>query len=452
MKSLKIIITALAGALFLTSCSLNPFSSKTEDEDNVEVTPEGVGAITFQSISEAQTAGNLLSMENPAPSNLLERSTLPRFSADAQQGLGKKSTADGFTIDTVDGKVRVIVATTVLFGTRYDTIEMMMDATVFDGIDGNESIIGFHGSMVHTNGTIDYYAIEDRDGDDIINGASAPQKVAFTVHTVYTKNVVGHPAGESALLSLEVGAGDDNDFGDETDTAAQADNLIYSASWIKMRDDDTLAYAFYEDADGDGVIAATGEGTVDVRFFEKDNPLKPLMEYGRATLRIERDGEGKERTVRFTAEEKFITGRLNRVWVVDESGDSTVGIGEIALVHFATNSPAVVDSEITARAVFTIDPGEDFGDVSDNLLMEMLLAKSFRFGRLDSMDFHCTFDPSVPHGQKATAGSFELTAQYRNGQTATLVGSFSAGVIEATYTGPQGNVTEVMLKEGESDS
>ena len=436
---------ALGGILFVTGCAVNPVTQTTDSADGITVSAESVGTLTFQSIDEAQLAENLLALENPAPENLFALSSLPDVASDAGSGLGKKSASTAFSIDTIDGKIRLAWTTPLPAATKYDTTEVVMDATVFDGIDGNESIVGLHGSIVHTNGTTDYYAIEDRDGDNIINGTTAGQKAAFTSTTVFTENALGHSAGESVEFSFEVGAGDDNDFGDDNNTAARADNLIYRAAWVRMLDGDSISYAFYEDADGDGVIAATGEGTMDVRFFEKDNPLKPLVDYGKAILRIERDARDVERTVRLAAEEKLVTGRLNRVWVVDESGDSTISAGETALVHFATNSPAVADSETTAQAVITVDPGQNLGEESDNRLRGLLLAKSYRFGVLDSMQFSCTFDPAVPHGEEPTAGSFELQAIYRNGKTASLAGTFENDVINATYTGPEGNEQEVVL-------
>jgi hypothetical protein len=437
---------ALSGALILAGCSNSPMLTQTEDVTDITITAESTGDLTFQSIGETRAAENLLAMSNPAPENLLDQPGLPSTLSGTKPSLAKNSAGAGFTIDTINGKIRVTTVTPGLLSTRYDTFELVMDETVFDAVEGNESITGLYGATVNIAGTIEYYTAQDRDGDKIINGKTGTQRASLRIRTVYTKDILGFRNGEETMVYFDADGGLDNDF----DT--KADNRLYHVSWVKLDGDDTLAYAFYDDADGDGVIAATGEGTIDVRFYESGNPLKPLVDYGKATIRLERDANGKDRTAQFSAEEKLVTGRLNRVWVVDESGDPTISAGEIAIVHFATNSPAVADSEITAQAVFTIDPGEDLGDESDNLLHEIALAKSFRFGALDTMTFHCTFEPPVLHGREPTSGAFELTATYRNGKTASLVGTFTTGVLKATYTGPEGNVTEVTLREGENKS
>ncbi len=451
MKYFSTTIFAALCTLILFGCTINPFSVKTDDrEDDFEITAESVGTLVFQSIDEMQSTVDNLSVQNPASANLMSLSSFPLVSLDAQAVLGKKSASGGFNIDTIDGRIKITVTTSTLLYSKYDTIEVLMDGTVFDGVEGNESIIDFRGAKNYKNGTLEYYKIKDSDGDGIINGTLPHQKALLTIQTVYTKSVLGHPAGESVKTLIEVGAGKDNKFGSETDTAAQADNLIFEASWIKIQNSDTVAYVLFEDADGDGVVAAGCIGTIDVRILQRHNPLKPLVEYEKASLRIERDSSGKERTVRIGIEEKLLTGRLNRIWAVDQTGDSTIDPGDTAFIHFATNSPAVDDSEITAHAILKVDPGENLTDSSDNLLIEIQLEKSFRSGRLDSLQFHCVFDPPLSHGESPRGGSFEFKAMFRNGKTATLDGSFEVGVIKATFTGPEGNVVEVTLREGEN--
>lgn len=441
-RPVRTTVAIVSGLFFIPGCSLNPLTSdKSDNTGEISITSESVGEVAYQSIDETGAPPELLSITSPAPSNLLEQTAIPEFKVDTKQSLGKKNAASSFALDTIDDTLRIALTTVGILQNKYDTIDVLLDATAFDDIEGNETLLKLFGSTVYTNGTVESYRIEDRDGDGIINGSDTPpNRAALQFTTTYTNDILGHKKGEVTTACLEADAGADNDFGTE------GDNNLYSASWIKTMRDDTIACAYVEDADGDSRISSTGAGTSRVRFFEKDNPLKPFVDYGKAVITVERDEQGTERTVSFYAEEKLVTGRLNRVRVTNDAGDILLTKGEMAQVQFATNSPSVADSEITAQAVYLIDPGDNLGDVSDNVLHEITLAKSYRFGRLDTVTFHSALAPPVPNGENPTAGTFELTATFRNGKDASLVGTFEERVIKGTYTGPEGNESEVVLR------
>jgi hypothetical protein len=433
----------LAGVLVLSGCTNNPVTSNPRGEQSTTISAENAGALTFESIDEADDAQEMLAISSPAPEDLFDLSVIPSLDPAGTLSKKQQSGDQEITIDSSDGVLHIYATASSDAGTKSDTLDLILDATITDELEGNESIISLRGTVVSSNGNSVSYLVEDRDGDGIINGPEPPQKAALVITSCFAVSSLAYKAGKCTIAEFEVDAGDDNDF--DTDS----DNRIYNVSWVKVNGDDTLAYAFFTDADGDGIITETGEGTVDIQFYDKDNPLMPLVDYGKVTARIERDADGKEITIRYAAEQKLVTGRLNRAWVTTSSGDSTITAGEMVHLHFATNSPAVSDSEITAQALLVIDPGENFGDVTDNSLHEITLAKSYRLGLADSATFHCTFDPPVPNGEEPEGGTFELETIWQNGKESTLVGTFSDGVIEATFTGPEGKVTEVTLKEGE---
>lgn len=433
----------IAGALILSGCTHNPVTSNPGGDESTTISAKNAGVLAFQSISEADDAQEMLAISSPVPEDFFDLSAIPSLDPGITLSKKQQSGDQEITFDSSDGLLYIYINASGDAGTKSDTLELTLDETITDEIEGNESIISLRGTVVGNNGNSVSYLVEDRDGDGIINGAEASQKAVLVITSCFAVSSLTYKAGESSVAEFEVDAGEDNDF--DTDS----DNRIHNASLVKLCGDDTLAYAFFTDADGDGIITETGEGTVDIRFFEKDNPLRPFVEYGKVTARIERDAEGRELTVRYTAEQKLITGRLNRAWVTTPSGDSTITAGEMVYLHFVTNSPAVSDSEITALALLVIDPGENFGDVTDNRLHEITLAKSYRLGPADSVTFHSSFDPPVPSGEDPVGGTFELETIWRNGKESSLVGTFSEGVIKATFTGPEGKVVEVTLKEEE---
>ena len=420
-KSL-VVLPFLSGLLLWNGCSTNSPVS-TEPQQEISISPEFVATLTFQSLAETGNTADLLDISNPAPSSMLSSPQVPQLSL-GKHLLAKSQAGLTINIDTLDEFIRICSRDSSLGYVKADTVEFL------PGVTGNEKIISIRGSTVYITGKTEFYDVKDLDGDDMLNGDTPLQSLQLITITTFGANLTTNKAGQIEYLSVAVDAGEDNDF------SSDSDNRILDAEWIKSLGHDTLGHVRYSDADGDGIISAE-TGSLDIFLYESKNPFKPLVDYSKIIMRIEKTN-GTERTIRFCAEKKYNSGRLNRVWVLDSTGDSSISIGEKAYIHLATNSPSVADSEITAQILYVIDPGADMTLLSDNLLYGLEFTKTYRLGIVKDLQFSFTADPPAGYGEDASGGSFRIDVLFVNDKTASLSGTFSQGELDATYINPDG--------------
>ena len=431
---------ATISLLAIASCNKNPISSNDDDSNTpTTVSANDVGSITFATISESSEINEVLITENPAPADLFSQATIPDVSSDANQTLNKATAETTISLDTLtDNTLRITITSEGDAATRSDTIEAVLDETVFDAVEGNESLLAVYGSVEYETGIRTSYRIEDTDGDGIINNPATEQRAAIICFAT-TDNSSAEAI--ETFTAFEVGSGPDKNFN------AESDNVLFSATWTQLKSGDTLAYARFTDASGDGIVASTGEGTIDISFYRTAFPFRPFLEYRKVDCTIEQDADGKKETLSFSAEEEYSTGRTNHLVIKDDNGNTTTTPNSMAHAYFTTNNPAISDTEVTAQIHLVFDPGDNLCDETDNYLHEATFEKSYRLGALDSLMVHYTFSPAVAFGNEAESGSFELEALYRNGKEASLVGTFDHAIIEATYTDPEGKTTEVTINK-----
>jgi hypothetical protein len=433
----RIVISCVALSLMaLTSCNRNPVSSPDDDASATTINGDQAGSIAFATMSETSEVNEVLLTENPAPEDLFSQAILPE--TDLDQTLNKTASGTAVSLDTIDGVLRLAITSTQLAATHYDTIEAVLDETVFDDINDNESIIAVYGSVAYNSGMTTSYRVTETDGDGIINNDLSPQRATISFYS--TTDLNSSSAVETYTV-FDVGSGDDNDFD------AEEDNILYRATWTQIKSGDTLAYAQFSDATGDGIAATSGAGTIDITFYRTAFPFRPLVEYRKIECTVKQNADGKKETVSFSAEEKYSTGRMNRLYVEDDDGNNIIIPNTMTHIYFTTNSPVVSDSEVTAQIHLVFDPGDNLLDETDNILHEATFEKSYRLGTIDSLNLHYTFSPAVAYGSEPESGSFKLETQFRNGKDAILEGTFDNGTIDATFTGPEGKITEVTVNK-----
>lgn len=427
--------------MFFIGCNLGP--NNADENQNITIDANSVASVAFQELGNSSSS--TVNVTNPAPSDLFNSSMeIPDFSL--KTGLGKSSISGNiaWSIDTVGDKIRLTGITNGTGYTRYDTLDVKLNSRTFDQIDNNEDIISVHGKIDFFNGVIETYSITDLDNDGILKGeGNLSSKAALSKKVLYTKATLLNRINELHELTLNVDAGTDHNF----DT--HSDNYVLAASWVKTISNDTIAYAMYKDADNDGIIVGPKgkEYIFDAIIYNEDIFGRPLVQYGTMNCRISRNADSTEKTIRFTAEEKFKTGRINKVWIVDTNGDSTISSGELAKIYFTTKSPYVADTAVSATAQFVVDPGTDLLKETDNLLHEVHFTKENRIGIVKNVNFNFIANPPIPHGEKATGGTFDCKVDYINGKSASLQGTFTTGILNATYTDPDGVTTKVNIDQ-----
>jgi hypothetical protein len=345
-------------------------------------------------------------------------------------------------IDSSDislGILRYIVASTDLFGCEtIDTITVQATAL--------ENWVSITGSKTCANRS-EYYSVTDADGNGIVAGPAEVNPKAHLLYSViYTANdLLGHKSGMAETMLLTASAGPDNDF--DTDS----DNVIFEAVWNRTLNGDTLAYAEYSDADGDGIIIDNGSASasvVDVAYFEKDPAFNPFVDKSSLNMRLITDGNSEnDQVIRINGEETLISGRVNSIIVLDTTGDSTISDNEIAEAIFSTVVSPATDSIISWRLSTVFDPVDGLANDKDNLYYELHSNWQKRFGYVRSMTYDFTTTEPVAQGADPTSGHIEMSVEYSDGRTASIVADFSQGYFTGVYTAPDGSTTTVTWDE-----
>lgn len=428
-----------AVALFLGGCTQSdPLGPEAETG---EASPQGMGELIVQSLAQPSSE---LSVLETSPGDGLSSTKLPE-SAILSTGLEKKGASSAADWDTMfnDGQYGYYYARTTGVGlTRNDTIEILWDSYAQDEIDGNESVVSVRGSLEFAGGKRESWsaAAVDENGT-ILDG----QPIASLAHARYESIA---PNGVMDVLTISVHSGPDGEFDTESD------NRILSAHWERKAGEETIAYAKYSDADNDGILVDNGASQpspVDIEYYEKNPAANPFVEYRRLVVRIlcdgTEDGVKSDPVVKVHGEQKYTSGRLTTVTVVDTDGDSTISAGEKA--RFIVETQTAPQSTPVRAASFecVFDPQSGLNDHSDNLYYEIHARQEKRFGWERKTSFDFTTTEPVLEGQMPTSGHIELAVEYADGTGASVVADFSDGKFSGTYTNPQGETLQVSWDE-----
>lgn len=430
MKHLhKLVCTFTATSIFMwAGCNSSPVSSEPKGSTDAG----SLGQMAFASVEESSDLENLFGSMQSATQLLSEQ---PQIVIEAPAAELTKSQAGSSEWNlSVEGE-RTVVTRTVegIMKTSYDTLIVKTETTpdLFNVVEART----LHVYASKTEKCV----ISDADGDGVVNGEeqyNGTAKLTFTV--TYTKDGLGFRNGESEISEITVSCGPDKNFD------LEEDNQILEATWEKHLNDQKIAHAIYTDVDGDGILwDESGSGVTEVELFNSKDLSRPLLDNATLVMRVSKTGN-TEKVVKIAGREEYISGRVSQFWAVDGQGDSTIKSNELAYVHFST-AAAPSDAEKSAHVVYVINPGENLGDESDNVLYEIHVDRENRNGIIKLYEFSFIADPPVPNGQEPAGGTFEMNVTHFDNSTASLVGSFSETHLTATHTDREGTVRQVTV-------
>ncbi len=432
MKYSQMILCGVSTAslALLAGCSDNPVSNN----NNTTATDAGsLGQMAFASVQSSEL-DSVFSSLNSTP-DLLSAPELSIASPVAMLSKAQES-PEQWTTTVVGGNLMLTRSTE----SEFDTLVVQAEATA--------NIIEARFRRVMPLKT-EHIVITDADEDGILRGTDVQYngKAKFINTVTHTATGLVFRTGETEKSELVVSSGEDRDFDTEED------NLIISASWSKMLNNEKIGHAIYTDLDGDGILWGKKAMvySAEVDLYNSKELTRPFLDFAKLRIKIFRTEDGIEKVRGFAGEETYKTGRVSSFWVVDSTGDSTITKGEMAYVNFKTTTPTS-DAERSAHVLYVINPGENLGDESDNILYEIHIDRENRRGAVRTLSFEFIADPPVAHGQSATGGSFELNVTHFDSTTASLVGNFTPATLVATHTDREGNVRSVSIDKSGSVS
>ncbi len=428
IKSISLI--GWASTLMFLAC-VNNVSEEDNHIQNSEVTAES-------SVETMLTDGfnQSTQLEQPFPSIEGAPSlSNQNFPLGKKSALGKSAAAEEeISIDSnniEEGYAIVVMKTATAAYEKTDSIWVVWDEFAQDEIEDNENIQKFYSGTFYAAGKSEEMWISDADGDGIANGQSQyAKKVELTFSNRSILGVV-----EKSTMTVD--AGPDANFDSEED------NKIISMEWEKSLEGETLAYAHFSDEDGDGMLVDKSFATnsvVKVEMYESSNPLKPLVDWSKLNLTVEMSAENEEgELISISGEEKFKNGIHNKIVALSNDGKENIKEAQIVIVKLTSDNPIEQDSSLHSEAVFVIDVGAGFSNESDNSVLEIHLERERKFGLIKSEEFHFVSQDPVMEGEEPTSGTIEILVNFKDGKSASLVGSFEEGHVEGTLTGPEGN-------------
>lgn len=260
----------------------------------------------------------------------------------------------------------------------------------------------------------------DGDADGYVLGNKSEEKI---VEMVVTKNV----GNIQEVANLVAEAGPDGDI------FADDDNLVRSIDWVRTRGSDTVRSVSLFPLEGetylsgDGKSARTYGATLHKKSLRATHDLDLVVRVKGADTAI----------VGLSGSVKYFTGRVETISVKDQTGASSVEVGDTAVFKVTVQAPmgdSVVNSSVTARIL----PGSGLGK-ADNRVILIEGRHEYRAGRFVLETFRLESDEGIKDGVTPTTGSFRWAVQLRDGGEASLVGEFTKDGVTGTWTGPNGH-------------
>jgi len=426
----------LAAALFLGACV-------TSNEDKTAVDPQFKDAkvdaqvagrtlmgsysqsLQWNSTVTAPTGLEDLNGISTGVGSLQKTAALAKTAADIDIGGGVMANLD----DTGKGFALIYHKYNIVLNSIEDTAIVRWDDRARDTAQKDKNIISFK----RVNRSIGNLRVEtsefaDADGDGLVNavaGGDNKVKITFTVDQ----------GGTVEKTELVAGAGKDANFDTEDD------NLVYEAKWTRSKDGVVIGTGAFQDADGDGVVVDNSKDcTVLVQYSDiepKDRPLIERVDF-KARLKVLAHKAGNE-PLSFSYVETTKNGRTDSASIRNRAGGEEIVKGDTMYVTLKTTKTADDDTLKSATIVFAMNPGQDLSTDADDSCYSIHVESDKRFGLERHAEFDFTSATAIPHGQVPKAGAFSGEADYANGTSVTLKGSFSPTGFSAEYKGPDGS-------------
>jgi hypothetical protein len=425
---------ALGGSLFLGACV-------TSNEDKPAIDPEFKDAkVDAQVVGRTLTGGFSQSLQwnstLTAPTGLenlngistgvgsLQKASALAKAADIDIGDGVMAHLD----DTGKGFVMIYHKYNIVLNSIEDTAIVKWDDRARDTAQKDKNIISFKRvNRGFANLRVETSEFADADGDGLVNavpGRNNKVKITFTVDQ----------GGTVEKTELVAGAGPDGNFD------AEDDNIVYEAKWTRSKSGVVIGSGAFQDADGDGVVLDNSKDCIVVAQYSdlepKDRPLIQKVDF-KAKLKVLAHKAGNE-PLTFSYVETTKSGRVNSATLRNRAGGEEIVKGDTMYVSLETTKTADKDTLKHALIVFAMNPGQDLSTDADDSCYSIHVESDNRFGLERHAEFDFVSAKAIPHGQLPTEGTFSGRADYANGTSVTLKGSFSPTGFSAEYQGPDG--------------
>lgn len=322
--------------------------------------------------------------------------------------------------DTGAGYITFADTQTVAGALKADTVRIAWA----DGQPNPTVVHWFRGSKTWgKEGVRETYSLVPETGKDLSLGrAWLETKRSFATGLVHHARMLADP-------------GADKNYG------LEADNRIWSVAWARIKDGDTLGRA--QVANADAALPLTGATKLVASAWEGAVAAHPLQK-NRSWNLVARISGADTSIVALTAVRVGKYGRIDSVTTRNVNGSLETGIGDTAVIrHFVqyagqTNS----DSLLSREASMTVRLATGLGK-EGNWLQGIAARRDHRLGSVARTEFSWKAVTEVLQGEEPVDGALTYKATLRDGRTGTLVGTFGKGVLEGTWTAPDGTVTAI---------
>lgn len=423
MKYLPLALFALSAVIFLNCSSGDPTISGGGDEfPNTKII--GLGKILADNLSSLAKSSTTTHAMNDVPDFNRSESfsiidtvkmkllQMPFSRVDVNR--------DTIVFDTINDTLYWYATNYHGVMTFHDTLAFIFDSTLYDTIEGNESVISAKG-IVYTNDQKYYhYHYGDGDLDQLLFNPKAALNIA-NLHGNYflpTKNLVSE--------WITINAGTDNNF----ETAG--DNQIYTMSSITTVDSDTNELYFYLDADNDGISIDNLLDSCIIDLYAMSKNYHAPASKINMVLRIVVFPEDslKNHIISLSSAELFASGKKAESQIIAKNGLSTFYPGDTVYWNMVTQG-SPYDSVVLDTTAFEVVLGPDPVDSTDDGIMSIYSHAIYQIGDIqECYGYFRSHDP-IKNGYEPDSGTIEYRISFLGNFNYTLTAYFSIQYIEA---------------------
>lgn len=406
-KTRTLLMSTLVAAL--AACDT---SSTTANDDTPVAFDENYAATRA---SEAAAQPNLTDLV--ADSDLVVGSTDLAVPAAGESLLAARASADPEVTEALSGNWWVKTWTRGAWS-RVDSIQIVLgDLVARDTPDIRATAVV---SRLAGPSFLQRSVLLDGDEDGYVLGNETEEKIVKLVVTKSVGNI-------QEVANLLAEAGPDGDI------FADDDNLVRSIDWIRTRGGDTVRSVSLFPVEGETYLSGDAKTarTYGATLYKKTPRATHDLDL---VVRV----KGSDTAiVGLSGSVKYVSGRVETISVKDQTGASSVEVGDTAVFKVTVQAPigdSVVNSSVTARIL----PGTGLGK-ADNRVILLEGRHEYRAGRFVLETFRLESAEGIKDGTTPTTGSFRWAVQLREGGEASLVGSFTPNGVTGTWTGPNGH-------------